>query len=200
MLILSALLSSFASEIWPGERKDARRFVEAWSTLSAPRLNADRISVPLLLEELREKEEWSLVEKVRASRPEVFAPGNDTMVVSGDQIDQAEADLVSLDPALGARGLRRLSYGRVFYKHVRSAYTHEYRLGEAASAYPQLTEPSPVSYVNFITRSDPRTRRRTHFDIAWVGEIASSVAATLVANGPAKPRPDPETWWVDGRI
>lgn len=199
VLVLSAVLSGFASDAWPGKRKDLVRFVEAWSILSDPALNADRISVPLLLEDLGQEEEWSLVEKVRASRPEIFAPGNDSLVVSGDEVDLAEADLAALDPTLDARKLRLLSYGRVFYEHVRSTYTHEYRLGEVASAFPQLSEPAPVSYVNFITRSDPRTRRRIHFDVAWVGEIVRSVAANLVTDGPVEPRPDPETWWVDGR-
>lgn len=199
VLVLSAVLSRFASEAWPGKRKDLVRFVEAWSTLSTPRLNAARISVPLLLEELRKQEEWSLIQKVRSSRPEIFSPGNDTMVVSGDQIDQEESDLVALDPALGAKKLRRLSYGRVFYEHVRSAYTHEYRLGEVASAFPQLREPAPVSYVNFFTRSDPRTRRRIHFDVGWVGEIVRSVAATLLTDGTTEPRPEPATWWADGQ-
>lgn len=44
MLILSAVLSGLAADLWPGKGKDRRRFAEAWATLSSPELNAGAIS------------------------------------------------------------------------------------------------------------------------------------------------------------
>jgi hypothetical protein len=200
VLILSAVLSGFASDAWPGKRKDFSRFVEAWTTLSEPALNAGLISVPLLLSELEKEQEWALIDKVRTSRPDVFAPGNESLVLRGDMVDQAEDDLVALDPGLAAKRLRRFSYGSVFYEHVRSPYTHEYHLLDTASAFPQTRQPAPVGYVNVAKHSDPRTRRRIHFDVAWVGEIVRSVASSLVTDGPIEPRPEPNTWWVHGHV
>jgi len=200
VLVLSAVLSGFASDAWPGKRKDRVRFVEAWSTLSDPALNAERISVPLLLDALREAGETALIEKVQASRPDVFAPGNDSRVLVSDEVDQTEVELAALDPALATKRLRRFSYGRVFYEHVRSAYTHEYRISEPASEFVQTAQSGQVSYVNFVRYPDRRVRRLIYFDVAWVGEIVRSVAASLVTDGPVEPRPDPGTWWVDGRL
>ncbi|QIN84507.1 hypothetical protein GBA63_19050 [Rubrobacter tropicus] len=198
ILVLSAVLSGFASDASPGKGRDMVRFVEAWFTLSDPALNAGRVSVPLLLDALREEGETAIIEKVRASRPGIFAPGNDSRVLVGDEIDQAEAELVALDPDLATKGLRRLSYGRVFYEHVRSAYTHEYHLSEPASEFAQTSWPARVSYVNFIRPPDRRVRRLIHFDVAWVGDILESVATSLVTAGPIEPLSEPKTWWVRG--
>ena len=73
MLILSALLSGRAADLWPGEGKDRRRFVEIWSTRPNPELNPNLISVPLLLDALEEEGNLGLVEKVRATNPEAFS-------------------------------------------------------------------------------------------------------------------------------
>src|ERR687889_761799 len=61
MLILSALLSGQAADMWPGTGKDRRRFIEVWSTLAAPDLNPNLVSVPLLLADLKRDGEQDLV-------------------------------------------------------------------------------------------------------------------------------------------
>lgn len=199
MLVLSALLSGRAADLWPGEGKDRRRFVEVWSTRSNPELNPNLISVPLLLDALEEDGNSGLVEKVRATNPEAFPSYKlDTLVVTGERVDLTEDELLALDPKLSAKKLRRFSYGNVFYKHVRSGYTHEYHTTDSASAFPQIGEPAPVSYVNVLRRSDHRTHRRIHFDVAWVAEVVESVSASVAASGFERPLPDPKTWWIDG--
>jgi hypothetical protein len=197
MLILSAVLSGLAADLWPSKGKDRRRFVEAWSTLSSLRLNPNAISVPLLLDALEKEGNTDLVEKVRATRPGALAPW-DSLVVTGERVDQSEDELATLDPRLTSRVLRRFSYGNVFYEHVRSGYTHEYHTTESARSYPQTSEPAPVSYVNVLKRPVLRRSRPIHFDIAWVAEVVESVSASIVVTGRDRPLPDPRIWWVEG--
>jgi len=111
----------------------------------------------------------------------------------------AEAELVALHPSLASKRLRRFSYGRVFYEHVRSGYVHEYRTTESARPFPQTGRPAPISYVNATKYPASRIRRPIYFDVAQVGRIVRSVASSLTADGPIEPRPDPRTWWVDRR-
>lgn len=198
MLILSALLSGRAADLWPGARKDRRRFVEAWSTFSNPELNSNLISVPLLLADLEKDGNSDLVEKVKGTNPDAFAPWNDSLVLTGKRVDRTEDELAALDTRLTVKKLRRFSYGTVFYEHVRSAYTHEYHTTDSACDFPQISEPAPVSYVNFLRRSNRKTCRRIHFDVAWVAEIVKSVSDSFAASGLKRPLPEPKSWWIDG--
>lgn len=198
MLILSALLSGLAADLWPGKGKDRRRFVEAWSTLSSPELNAAAISVPFLLDFLDGEGQLDLAEEVRATRPGALAPW-DSLVVTGERVDQSEDELAALDPQLTPKVLRRFSYGSVFYEHVRSGYTHEYHTTESARPHPQTSEPAPVSYVNVLRRPDLRRSRPIHFDVAWVAEVVKSVSASVMASNRNRSLPDPRTWWIDGQ-
>jgi hypothetical protein len=70
------------------------------------------------------------------------------MVVTGEDVDKTEDELVSLVPELGDWQLRRFSYGDVFYRNVRSGYTHLYRPKEYAREYPMADETKSVRYVN----------------------------------------------------
>jgi hypothetical protein len=199
MLILSAILSGLATDMWPGKKRDRRRFVEIWSTCSDPSLNTNLISVPFLVEALEREGDYDLFEMVRATRPEAFPSSKSyTLVVTGQEVDQTEDELVALDPRLTIKRLRRFSYGTLFYKHVRSGYTHDYHTTDLASAFPMVSEPASVSYVNIFERSDNRRYRRIHFDVGWVAEIVESVASSVVASGPIRSLADPETWWIDG--
>ena len=198
MLILSAILSGLAADLWPGERKDRQRFVEIWATYSRPDLGPNLISVPLLLDALENDGDSELVAKVRATRPEAFPPWKiDSMVVTGERVDQTEAELIALDPRLASKKLRYFSYGNVFYKHVRSGYTHEYHTTDSASPFPQASEPAPISYVNVLRRPDRQTYRRIHFDVAWVAEIVESVLSSVMVLSRKLPLKDPKPWWID---
>lgn len=198
MLVLPALLSGRAADLWPGKGKDRRRFVEAWSTRSDPGLTPNLISVPLLLADLKDANERDLMEKVRGTNLEALAPHNDSLVLTGEQVDLPEEELEALDTRLTAKRLRRFSYASIFYEHVRSGYTHEYHTTDAASPFPQAREPAPVSYVNMLRRSDRSTYRRIHFDVAWVAEVVKSVSDSFVASDLERPVADPLTWWIDG--
>lgn len=198
MLILSALLSGQATDLWPGTGKDRRRFVEIWATLSDSELTPNLISVPLLLANLKGTGEQELIKKVRGTNTDAFAPWNDSLVVTGERVDLPEDELEALDSGLTAKKLRRFSYGSVFYEHVRSGYTHEYHTTESASPYPQTSEPAPVSYVNVRDRDTNAVRRRIHFDTAWVAEVVESISDSFAASGLRWPLADPKTWWING--
>lgn len=200
MLILSALLSGRAADLWPGKGKDRHRFVEVWSTLSDPDLTPNLVSVPLLLADLKKNDEQQLIEKIRGTNLDALASWNDTMVVTGERVDLPENQLKALDPRLAPKRLRLFSYGNVFYEHVRSGYTHEYHTTDSASPFPQVSETTPVSYVNMLKRSDRTTYRRIHFDVAWVAEVVESVSDSFVASGLERPLKAPSTWWIDGQV
>src|SRR5215208_4691324 len=138
ILILSALLSGLAADLWPGKGKDRNRFVEIWARYADPKLKPNRISVPRLLAALGEEEEHELKQKVRNTNPEAFPPENrdHLLVVKGEDVDKTEADLIALDSRLADKKLRQFSYGSVFYDHVRSGYTHEYHTTEYARHFP----------------------------------------------------------------
>lgn len=197
MLILSALLSGQAADIWPGKNKDRRRFVEIWATLSNKALTPNLISVPLLIGYLEKNGKPDLVKKVKDTNSHALAL-DETMVVTGKQVDLPEEDLMKLDPRLTAKCLRRFSYGSVFYEHVRSGYTHEYHTTDSASSRPQAREPAPISYVNVLRRSDYKTHRRIHFDVGWVAEVVESISTSAVVSGLKQSLADPTKWWIDG--
>jgi hypothetical protein len=195
MLILSAVLSGLTADLWPGEHKDRRRFVEVWATHSHPDLSPNLISVPLLLDALEKSGDSDLVEKVRATRPEAFPPWKtDSVRVAGKQVDQTEDELIALDSRLAAKKLRHFSYGNVFYRHVRSGYTHEGHVTDSASSVSTAIEPAPISYMNNLRPP----HRRIHFDVSWVAEIVESVSASVMALSHIQPFTDPKLWWVDG--
>ena len=198
MLILSAILSGLVADLWPGEGKDRKRFVEIWATYSRQNLNPNLISVPLLLGFLEKQGDADLVEKVRNTNPQAFPPWKiDDVTVTGQQVDKTEDELIHLDPTkLTSKKLREFSYGNVFYRHVRSGYTHEYHTTDFASSVPRAGESAPVTYRNYLRPP----QRRIYFDVTWVVEIVESVLPPVIASSHKQPLPDPTTWWVDGYI
>jgi len=196
MLILSAILSSLAAGLWPGEGKDRLRFVEIWATYSPPDLKPNLISVPRLLSSLEKEGQHDLVKKVRSTHPQAFPPYKlDTLVVTSEDVDKPEDELVALVPELDTWQLRKFSYGDVFYRNVRSGYTHLYRPKEYARDYSMADETKSVRYVNVNNLA----YRPIYFPIAWVADLVESVLTRVTTSGSKQPLPDPQSWWVNGR-
>ena len=193
MLILSAILSSLAAGLWPGEGKDRRRFVEIWATYSPPDLKPNLISVPRLLASLEKEGHHDLVKKVRSTHPRAFIV--DTLMVTGEDVDKTEVELVALVPELHIWQLRNFSYGNVFYRNVRSGYTHLYRPTEYARDYSMVDELESVRYVNVNNLG----YRPIYFPISWVADLVESVLTRVTTSGCDQPLPDPQPWWVDSR-
>lgn len=198
VLILSSTLSGIAADIWPGEGKDRNRFVELWANYAESALKPNLISVPLLLNQLEDRGDDDLAEKVRATRPGAFYPPGIPdalpLIVTGDHVDQSESELLALDPKLTASELRPFSYGNLFYKHVRSGYTHEGHTTDFASRYPMALEPVPVSYVNYVSRP----HRRIYFSVDWVAELVESISASVEPLLLQQPLQEPKPWWIRG--
>jgi hypothetical protein len=202
MLILSSVLSGVATDLWPGEGKDRKRFVELWAKYADMALRPNLVSVPLLLNHLHDSGEENLAQKVRATRPEAhYLPDKPSMqIVTGKHVDQSEAVLSSLDPRLTAKKLRSYSYGNLFYKHVRSGYTHEGHPTDFASRYPMAEEPAPISYVNIVRYVDNeiRSRRLIYFSAVWVADLVESVSNSAEPLLHSLPLQEPKSWWIDG--
>jgi len=200
VLILSAVLSGIAADLWPGKGKDRKRFVEIWARYADPTLSPNLISLPLLIEDLEEKQgNVDLAKKVRGTRPGLFWPEKiervpDDVKVIGPQVDQTETSLMALDYRLTAKKLREFSYGSIFYEHLRSGYTHEYHPTEYASSVTTVTGTFPISYRNLVKPP----YKQFHFNFDWVAELVESVLASVVASVRTQPLPEPQTWWVDG--
>ena len=177
-LIIGATISGMAAFVWPGKGKDRRRFVEVWARYSDSSLHANRISLPLLADELwtyRLSEECNAVETLR---PELLRLG--AQVVTGDDIDVSEADVLRACPTLDARRIRCNSYGALYYRQVRSSVVHEYQFGARAVTWPMTTRKAGVSYANYAIPGagsmTTRSERHIHYGLPWLSEIVRSIA------------------------
>ena len=195
ILILSALLSGFAADLWPGKGKDRKRFVKTWARYADPTLNPNLISVPLLIASLQEEGEHDLEQKVRNTHPKAFPPWKmDFLVVIGEDVDKTEDELIALDSRLATKQLRKFSYGSVFYEHLRSGYTHEYHTTDYARPFPMATETVSISYVNMSEVG----HRLIYFHFAWVAELVESVVKSAPILSPEQNLSDPHLWWIEG--
>jgi len=193
-LLISGVISGAASITWPGEGKDRKRFVEVWVRYANPALNPNRISVPLLLRWLMKQNRTNDAQRLKALHPRMFGLGYNTRIVTGDDIDADEGLICSTLPNLLLSEVRAYSYPSIYYRHVRSALTHEYELTDHSTPYPMTTRPAGVSYANQLVGT--ASQRRIHFEVPWLVDVATSIAAnveTLLAGGQP---PEPSVWWI----
>jgi len=85
-VLLSALISGIAADLWPGEGFDRRRFVELWARFADPKLQPTRISVPLLRRSFQDAGRLADVTALEEARPEMFGLGNSCLVLVGDNV------------------------------------------------------------------------------------------------------------------
>ncbi len=199
-VLLSSLLSGIAAELWPGKGIDRCRFVELWARFADPKLQPALISVPLLRRHFHETGRSDDASILEATRPEMFDLGNGCLILLGSQVDMTEGDVLALPLPAASKKLRSFSYPAIFYSHVRSSLTHEYKLSDDAASHYMTRQKANVSYVN---RSDPEaselSRRLIHFHMVWLAEVARSIASNVaghVDNYEILPRP--KQWWVNG--
>jgi len=200
-VLLSAMLSGIAAELWPGtDRIDRVRFVELWVRYCDAELSATLVSVPFLRQFLRRSERWEEVHALENARPDMFGLGHGTRVLRGGEVDMTEAELLALPIHLTRKEVRTYSYPAVFYKDVRSNLAHEYKLSDEASSHFATRLKANVSYVN---RHDPDeaelSRRLIHFHADWLADVARSIAANVAELVETyKQLPRPNDWWLDG--
>jgi hypothetical protein len=193
IIILSAAISALAAQMWPGERIDKQRFVELLKDCLDVRPNPTRVSVPLLIDHLRDNKLASEAETLQKE----FAPFQDTLVLSEDRIDcmdRSEAEILSVCPTLPRRTIRLYSYAHILYKEVRSGYVHEYSLSDKADSVPHHSaRESAISYRNWASG---RTRR-IYFNVNWVADVAESLAKEVDSMSSSLPMAQPSPWWLD---
>lgn len=209
IIILSATISSLAAEVWPGEYKDKKRFVELIVSYCNPGLNSSFISLPLLIQhlELMAKAAKSgalvkenLLEQASILR-EKFINYNDFQVLRARDTDKSEMEVLDVCPNLPTKILRKYSYPSIFYEEVRSRLVHEYKTGEKTDSWAvAATDEDEISYGNWRRNPlvDNRPIRRIHFPIHWLISIAKSVAESVDLKPPKDPLEDPRAWWLSG--
>jgi hypothetical protein len=195
------LISAVASFVWPGTAIDRKRFVEAWVRFADP--STVKVSVPLLRLALRADGRANEAQTLEGMRHQMFGPGYDARVLTGEDVDADEAELRRACPTIDSEMLRAHSYPVLFYEQVRSKLVHEYELDGSATAHPMTMRKAGVSYANRmvslpgVALDKVHHDRRIHFEIGWLIELARTIArsADLALAAGAVQRP--KAWWLD---
>jgi len=191
VIILCALISAMAAEVWPGRGKDRKRFIEVLVQFAPSNLNTRRISIPLLVKSLREESRTS----ESNSLEKTYLDYSRTQVLTGDQVDKFEEEIICKCPSLKLKEIRDCSYGSLLYEEIRSAYAHEYHPGSRADSSPlTCIRTAAVSYVNWVDDID----RHIYFHVQWIADVSIAITEVIDASKTTLPRVDPLKWWVDG--
>jgi hypothetical protein len=195
ILILSALVSGIAAEIWPGERIDRKRFVEVWHRYSGAGLNANLVSLPLLVAALRNQKDFVTAEQVRSLRSDCISQGSrDSLVVTGERVDLPESDVIAAAPRLSLATIRNYTYGSVYYREFRSGYVHQYKTGTHAEEFIMSHTRGDITYSN----QNRPPYRRINFSSTWLIEVARSICVAAASDYWDGEQPQPSSWWLDG--
>lgn len=200
-ILVSGLISSISSFVWPGTGMDRKRFVEAWVRFGGAA--ALKVSVPLLRLSLRADGRLDEAQLLERARPRMFGPGYDARVLTGDEVDATEAEVRSWCSTIDRDTLRAHAYPVLFYEQVRSRLVHEYELSGSATAHPMTIRNAGVSYANRIipiagaALDKWHDDRRIHFDVAWLSELTRTIAKDADTQYPEGKAAHPKPWWLD---
>lgn len=195
-ILVCAALSALSAEIWPGRGIDRKRFVELLVRLGASTTISRSISVPLLVQHLAVTGDQANA----AALTKALLAFSPTRIVTGPEVDRAEAEVLALCPSLDLKAIREHSYACLLYEEVRCSYAHEYRPGNRADSW-AMTQyiGQAVSYVNrLLEPGTPRTGRFIHFHIEWLSQMAVNLAGSVDNLASTIPRPVSAAWWIDG--
>jgi hypothetical protein len=198
-VLLSALISGMAAELWPGKDIDRKRFVDLWVQYSDPQLNPLLVSVPLLRRFLERSHRTADVHALESARPKIFELGYGNRVLCDRDIDMSETELNALNTTITQHEIRTFSYPAVFYRDIRSNLAHEYRLSDDAASHFATRKNANVSYVNRVdlTRNE-LSRRLIHFHVEWIASVTRSIAKNVTQLiEDYTPLPQPKRWWID---
>jgi hypothetical protein len=197
ILVVSALLSATSAVLWPKQKRtDRKRFVELWARYSDAGLRPNMISLPLLVERLRDDDEDDAAEAARLLRPDLIEgiPEFEDSVISGLSVDMPDLGVVQAT-GLSLAAVREYSYPNLFYRHFRSAYVHEYTVGSHGDAF-RMSDLSGAVVYDGGWAEPPH--RRISFDIHWIIAIARSITTNVLADWRKRPLILPLAWWTDG--
>ena len=188
VMILCAVLSALAADVWPGHGQDKARFVELLKDFAPVEFNVTRISIPLLVAHLRNRGLNRESETIRKA----FLDYPQSQVLIGDDVDKSETDILTLCNTLDIKDLRNNCYASILYGKIRSGYAHEYRSGQLSDPWPMTREETSISYVNWACEPD----RHIHFHVPWMSRLVLSVAGAVDTIEEGLPRPKPKNWWL----
>lgn len=189
VMVVCAAISALAAELWPRtHNKDRARFVEVLIQYCH---DTTRLSVPLLIGSLAQSQSNCDA----AVLEEKFMRFDRSCILTGEEVDHSESEVLSLCPALSAKFLRQFSYANLLYKEVRSAYVHQYSTGDRSDSWPMTSQTNAsISYVNRVNNQ----HRHIHFHFDWVARVAIKVAKAIDLASPSIPCPCQNAWWVHG--
>ena len=191
VLILCTALSAMAAEAWPGPGIDRKRMVQLLRRFAPDNLRSTLISVPILVWALRKKRKRGSAARVRKA----FLNYQPSLLVTGDNVDRTERQIIQVAPRLKPRELREFSYANILYRELRSPYVHEFRPGKRVTSWSMIgAEDAHVSYVNWVHDPD----RHIHFHVDWLAELVKGTAIAMDEVGGKMPLRKPRRWWIGG--
>jgi len=155
-ILLCCVISALAAAMWPGDRIDRFRFVEFLVRFADPSHQVKRISVPLLVAQLRANKKTN--EMVRLK--DEFYPGRRELVVTGEEIDQSEVKVLRALKGVARKDIREASYAGVLYSEFRSPLIHTYRLSRNLEPWGVSERTDVPTYVNLHKPNDPTEVQR----------------------------------------
>jgi len=185
-LILSSAMSAIASEVWPGEGIDKKRFTELLVKYSNVSPSPSMVSVPLLYHSL---DNDAISKSIVKSS---FLKFNHGRILTDMDVDKNENELKAVLEKLDLRSIRKYSYACLFYTEFRSGLVHEGEVSENAYPVPITQRQAAVSYSNW------ESSRLIVFHFPWIIEILRSIAFNLDPIFESLPLPSPKRWWTEG--
>ena len=194
-MIVAAIISGLAADLWPGDGIDRKRFVELWVRYGQTIPTAAHVSMPLLTQWLDGESRRAEARAIENSRPEMFGAGFSSRVVTGSEVDMPEDEVLSVCGTVTRAEIRPFTYPAIFYKEFRCGLMHEYRFGDRASDWSMTMNRGQVSYFNMADGFDG-TRRLIHFDLPWLRDLVLSIARASEPDTRKAPLPLPSSWWL----
>lgn len=217
-IILCCANSALAAQMWPGDRKDQKRFIEFLIRFAAPTLAAQKISIPMLANKLEDKGELDSAIKLR----ERFLPAMHARVIDGT-VDQDESVILEFLTTLSRNEIRESSYAASIYMDLRCALIHEYQLSSYLEFECVSDRTDIPSYVNWhILPADAdvdqvanlhgisvpeavfalaRPRRRLCFPYNYIRDVMISAAESAFNfwdTSTSWNQSTPQPWWIEG--
>jgi hypothetical protein len=187
ILILCAALSAIAAKIWPGDNIDSKRFPELIARYTNKNLKNDWVSIPLLHQYLKQN-------KSPFTEKEYPALYENLSIITGDDIDISEKDLLSKFSQFNKKKIRQYSYPNLIYKELRCAYVHEYDIGNRAFPSPLTLRQSCGSYVKFATNDNIKI----HFHFDYLLNVIRNINTKLQPLDKYFNLKYPDPWWIEG--
>lgn len=192
MIILSAVISTLSSMVWPGDCIDRKRFIEILKEFTNTTPETTRISIPLFINELRNTHRNKEADILQNE----FMNYGHTRVLNCNEVDKTEDEIIMICSNLNSQEIRKFSYANILYQEVRCNYVHEYNSGKRADPFPMTRKNNAcVSYTNWV--NNPYHHIHFHFD--WIKEIVLTIAKALDNFKETLPLKYPESWWIEGK-